>query len=90
MEVMFHSSSFLLPTDKARYALVVLNQNLPRFTPLLWEHEQQDFVCVLMEALIVSTMSYPFSSLMKTALLIRNRTTTTGLQWDLTDTEIMR
>ncbi|ESQ36645.1 hypothetical protein EUTSA_v10008492mg [Eutrema salsugineum] len=44
MEVMFHSSCFLLPsiptdgTSATRYALVVLNQNLPRFTPLLWEH----------------------------------------------------
>nr|VDD53602.1 unnamed protein product [Brassica oleracea] len=41
MEVMSHSSSFLLPADEAsakRYALIVLNQNLPRFTPLLWEH----------------------------------------------------
>ncbi|KFK42645.1 hypothetical protein AALP_AA1G022000 [Arabis alpina] len=46
MEVMFHSSSFLLPSIPSdeetpatnRYALVVLNQNLPRFTPLLWEH----------------------------------------------------
>ncbi|KAG2322542.1 hypothetical protein Bca52824_015755 [Brassica carinata] len=44
MEVMFHSSSFLLPSipaDEAsstKYAIVVLNQKLPRFTPLLWEH----------------------------------------------------
>lgn len=41
MEAIFHSSSFLLPSipaDETRYALVVLNQNLPRFTPLLWEH----------------------------------------------------
>ncbi|KAF2591533.1 hypothetical protein F2Q70_00037916 [Brassica cretica] len=41
MEVMSHSSSFLLPADEAsakRYALIVLNQNLPRFTPLVWEH----------------------------------------------------
>ncbi|XP_010474874.1 PREDICTED: thiamine pyrophosphokinase 2 isoform X3 [Camelina sativa] len=41
MDVMTHSSSFLLPTEETpgkRYALVVLNQNLPRFTPLLWEH----------------------------------------------------
>jgi thiamine pyrophosphokinase len=39
---MIHSSSFLLPCDETstgtRYALVVLNQSLPRFTPLLWEH----------------------------------------------------
>ncbi|KAL1216575.1 Thiamine pyrophosphokinase 2 [Cardamine amara subsp. amara] len=41
MDVMLHSSSFLLPlnpADETKYALVVLNQNLPRFTPLLWEH----------------------------------------------------
>ncbi|CAH8305353.1 unnamed protein product [Eruca vesicaria subsp. sativa] len=42
MEVMFHSSSFLLPSipadEATRYAIVVLNQKLPRFTPLLWEH----------------------------------------------------
>ena len=45
MEVMSHSSAFLLPTIPADhrhpqpyYALVVLNQNLPRFTPLLWKH----------------------------------------------------
>ncbi|AEE27490.1 unnamed protein product [Arabidopsis thaliana] len=42
MDVMIHSSSFLLPCDETstgtRYALVVLNQSLPRFTPLLWEH----------------------------------------------------
>ncbi|XP_023645463.1 thiamine pyrophosphokinase 1 isoform X1 [Capsella rubella] len=41
MDVMVHSSSFLLPynpAEETRYALVVLNQNLPRFTPLLWEH----------------------------------------------------
>ncbi|XAR58452.1 Thiamine diphosphokinase [Bertholletia excelsa] len=46
MEVMTHSSSFLLPslpTDNGpslAYALVVLNQRLPRFTPLLWERAQ--------------------------------------------------
>ncbi|XP_006279282.2 uncharacterized protein LOC17874408 [Capsella rubella] len=41
MDVMVHSSSFLLPynpAEETKYALVVLNQNLPRFTPLLWEH----------------------------------------------------
>ncbi|KAG7591002.1 thiamine pyrophosphokinase thiamine-binding domain [Arabidopsis thaliana x Arabidopsis arenosa] len=44
MDVMLHSSSFLLPsnpvddTTGTRYALIVLNQSLPRFTPLLWEH----------------------------------------------------
>ncbi|KAK9282073.1 hypothetical protein L1049_004985 [Liquidambar formosana] len=46
MDVMYHSSSFLLPTIPAdngsalTYALVVLNQRLPRFTPLLWKHAQ--------------------------------------------------
>lgn len=44
MDVMKHSSAFLLPTVPAdhrhslTYALVVLNQRLPKFTPLLWEH----------------------------------------------------
>lgn len=44
MDVMSHSSAFLLPTIPAdhrppqTYALVVLNQSLPRFTPLLWNH----------------------------------------------------
>lgn len=45
MDLMRHSSTFLLPptipTDAASsptYALVILNQNLPRFTPLLWKH----------------------------------------------------
>ena len=40
---MRHSSAFLLPppsaspaTDAATVALVVLNQPLPRFAPLLW------------------------------------------------------
>uniref|UniRef100_A0A0D9V9W6 Thiamine pyrophosphokinase n=1 Tax=Leersia perrieri TaxID=77586 RepID=A0A0D9V9W6_9ORYZ len=37
---MSHSSSFLLPTTDsaaaAAYAVVVLNQRLPRFAPLLW------------------------------------------------------
>ncbi|KAK6940966.1 thiamine pyrophosphokinase, thiamine-binding domain [Dillenia turbinata] len=46
MEVMSHSSTFLLPSlenvngPSPPYALVVLNQRLPRFTPLLWEHAQ--------------------------------------------------
>uniref|UniRef100_A0A5B6ZG40 Thiamine pyrophosphokinase n=2 Tax=Davidia involucrata TaxID=16924 RepID=A0A5B6ZG40_DAVIN len=46
MDLMSHSSSFLLPTIPAdnqpslTYALVVLNQRLPRFTPLLWKHAQ--------------------------------------------------
>lgn len=43
---MIHSSSFLLPEipsgDGAvaclKYALVLLNQRLPKFTPLLWNH----------------------------------------------------
>ncbi|XP_068664004.1 thiamine pyrophosphokinase 1-like isoform X2 [Aristolochia californica] len=43
MEVMSHSSSFLLPALPSNndpgvtYALIVLNQRLPRFTPLLWQ-----------------------------------------------------
>ncbi|XP_031744246.1 thiamine pyrophosphokinase 2 isoform X2 [Cucumis sativus] len=53
MEVLFHSSDFLLPSpssssssslpDRRRsstYALVLLNQRLPKFTPLLWKHAQ--------------------------------------------------
>ncbi|KAJ3676163.1 hypothetical protein LUZ60_003575 [Juncus effusus] len=39
MEVMTHSSTFLLPNEPdemLNYALVVLNQPLPRFAPLLW------------------------------------------------------
>lgn len=41
---MHHSTSFLLPSIPSKdrsppnYALIVLNQNLPRFMPLLWEH----------------------------------------------------
>jgi hypothetical protein len=45
MDVMKHSSSFLLPklnqptnAPAMNYALVVLNQNLPRFMPRLWGH----------------------------------------------------
>lgn len=49
MELMCHSSSFLLPPENPNtassssslsltYALVLLNQNLPKFTPLLWDH----------------------------------------------------
>uniref|UniRef100_A0A0D9V0S5 Thiamin pyrophosphokinase catalytic domain-containing protein n=1 Tax=Leersia perrieri TaxID=77586 RepID=A0A0D9V0S5_9ORYZ len=45
MDVMVHSSTFLLPklhqpghTPAKNYALVVLNQNLPRFMPRLWTH----------------------------------------------------
>ncbi|CAH1447500.1 unnamed protein product [Lactuca virosa] len=47
MAVMTHSSSFLLPptiTDAVNgsspttYALIILNQRLPRFSPLLWQH----------------------------------------------------
>ncbi|KAA8543110.1 hypothetical protein F0562_021395 [Nyssa sinensis] len=46
MDLMTHSSTFLLPSIPAdnrpslTYALVVLNQRLPRFTPLLWKHAQ--------------------------------------------------
>ncbi|RVX20478.1 Thiamine pyrophosphokinase 1 [Vitis vinifera] len=43
MDLMRHSSAFLLPSipddgPPPTYALVVLNQRLPRFTPLLWKH----------------------------------------------------
>ncbi|XP_062088431.1 thiamine pyrophosphokinase 1 isoform X2 [Humulus lupulus] len=44
METMFHSSSFLLPSIPAdprppqAFALIILNQRLPKFAPLLWEH----------------------------------------------------
>ncbi|KAF3436432.1 hypothetical protein FNV43_RR23524 [Rhamnella rubrinervis] len=44
MELMSHSSAFLLPTIPSdqgpplTYALVVLNQSLPTFVPLLWQH----------------------------------------------------
>ncbi|KAK8635625.1 hypothetical protein V6N13_004352 [Hibiscus sabdariffa] len=46
MDLMHHSSAFLLPSippdrhlpPPLTYALVVLNQSLPRFTPLLWMH----------------------------------------------------
>ncbi|KAJ0977723.1 hypothetical protein J5N97_013197 [Dioscorea zingiberensis] len=46
MEVMNHASRFLLPplpvdgdpSSVPAYALVVLNQRLPRFAPLLWKH----------------------------------------------------
>ncbi|KAJ7008323.1 thiamine pyrophosphokinase 1-like isoform X2 [Populus alba x Populus x berolinensis] len=44
MDVMTHSSTFLLPGNdhgsSVTYALVVLNQRLPRFTPILWDHAQ--------------------------------------------------
>ncbi|KAJ0054376.1 hypothetical protein Pint_00990 [Pistacia integerrima] len=46
MEVMIHSSTFLLPTNSSdthpslTYALILLNQRLPRFAPLLWNHAQ--------------------------------------------------
>ncbi|XP_021609004.1 thiamine pyrophosphokinase 1 isoform X1 [Manihot esculenta] len=46
MDLMAHSSTFLLPTISGdhrpsfTYVLVVLNQRLPRFTPLLWKHSQ--------------------------------------------------
>lgn len=46
MKVMKHAATFLLPrsavpaTDRfaQTYALVVLNQQIPKFTPLLWSH----------------------------------------------------
>lgn len=44
MSLTSHSSTFLLPnlpTDDGpalTYALVILNQSLPKFTPLLWKH----------------------------------------------------
>jgi thiamine pyrophosphokinase len=46
MKVIKHAATFLLPrsavpvTDKLpqTYALVVLNQQIPKFTPLLWSH----------------------------------------------------
>ena len=43
MDLMRHSSAFLLPSipddgPPPTYALVVLNQRLPRFTPLVWKH----------------------------------------------------
>lgn len=56
MDVMIHSSNFLLPNPAAaaaaddningltspptKYALIILNQRLPRLTPLLWSHAQ--------------------------------------------------
>nr|XP_027126672.1 thiamine pyrophosphokinase 1-like [Coffea arabica] len=55
MDVMIHSSNFLLPNPAAaaaadningltsrprKYALIILNQRLPRMTPLLWSHAQ--------------------------------------------------
>nr|XP_019710415.1 thiamine pyrophosphokinase 1 isoform X2 [Elaeis guineensis] len=48
MEVMRHASTFLLPSSSPptgdgpalTYALVVLNQRLPRFAPLLWSRAQ--------------------------------------------------
>ncbi|KAJ3669522.1 hypothetical protein LUZ60_011472 [Juncus effusus] len=45
MKVMKHAATFLLPPSHASsadvsmtYALVVLNQHIPKFTPLLWSH----------------------------------------------------
>ncbi|KAI3948614.1 hypothetical protein MKW98_027680 [Papaver atlanticum] len=45
MELMSHCSSFLLPSippssseENKTYALILLNQPLPKFTPLLWNH----------------------------------------------------
>ncbi|PIN11317.1 Thiamine pyrophosphokinase [Handroanthus impetiginosus] len=46
MELMSHSSTFLLPNLSSdggpvlTYVLVILNQHLPRFTPLIWKHAQ--------------------------------------------------
>ncbi|CAN1353284.1 Thiamine pyrophosphokinase 1 [Linum perenne] len=48
MDLMFHSSSYLLPNSPAAdnhrpsttYALVILNQRLPKFAPMLWNHAQ--------------------------------------------------
>ncbi|KAK9726295.1 hypothetical protein RND81_05G204400 [Saponaria officinalis] len=46
MEVMQHTAGFLLPkipSEKCaslNYALVILNQRLPRFAPLLWNHSR--------------------------------------------------
>ncbi|KAL3644774.1 cAMP-dependent protein kinase subunit [Castilleja foliolosa] len=51
MEIMTHSSTFLLPKHSAAdgaaltYVLVVLNRRLPRFTPLLWKHAAQLRIC---------------------------------------------
>lgn len=42
MDLLYHSSEFLLPSFsegmKTDYALVILNQPLPKFTPVLWDH----------------------------------------------------
>lgn len=44
MDIISHSSTFLLPSipennkPPLTYALVILNQRIPSFTPLLWEH----------------------------------------------------
>ncbi|KAI4387645.1 hypothetical protein MLD38_000063 [Melastoma candidum] len=42
MDAMHHSAAFLLPShlrpSSHSYALVVLNQRLPEFAPLLWNH----------------------------------------------------
>ncbi|KAI3865480.1 hypothetical protein MKW92_022269 [Papaver armeniacum] len=42
MDLLSHSSEFLLPPssegNKTEYALVILNQPLPKFTPVLWDH----------------------------------------------------
>ncbi|KAF3340689.1 thiamine pyrophosphokinase 1 isoform X2 [Carex littledalei] len=44
MEVMSHASTFLLPqqpdVSALTYSLIVLNQPLPRFAPLLWNRAQ--------------------------------------------------
>ncbi|CAI0460224.1 unnamed protein product [Linum tenue] len=74
MDLMIHSSSFLLPSTSAgddhrrslTYALVLLNQRLPKFTPLLWEHEQHKFEFAPMEEPIGSMTICLFSSQTKT------------------------
>ncbi|KAH9610298.1 hypothetical protein KSS87_023418 [Heliosperma pusillum] len=41
VSIMHHTAGFLLPTlpsDSLNYALIILNQRLPRFAPLLWKH----------------------------------------------------
>lgn len=49
MDLMIHSSTFLLPQFPADngpsllYALVLLNQPLPKFTPLLWNNGKLSF-----------------------------------------------
>ncbi|XP_031399369.1 thiamine pyrophosphokinase 1-like isoform X3 [Punica granatum] len=74
MEVVHHSSAFLLPSvapdhrPSLNYALIVLNQRLPRFTPLLWQHEQHSCGSALMEAPTGCLTKCPACSLTKTLL----------------------